>query len=119
MLSSSMKDLLKTRGKKLPKTKQLTCVFNKKQGLFFTPLLRWYLARGLKMTNISLVVEYEKATPLKNYVERLTEDRIRATRDNNTFLAQISKLLVNSGYGRFNMNVTKFKEKEDSQVFQK
>ena len=79
-----------------------------KQMLFATPLLKWYLAHGLVVSNITLVLEYKPSPCFKDFGFRVSEARREGDVDRSkAIIAETYKLLGNSAYGKTVTNVTK------------
>jgi len=69
--------------------------------MFTTPLLRWYLQHGLRVTNIYQLVQYDPKPCFQNFVSQVTEARRSADIDpNKAIIGSAFKLLGNSAYGR-------------------
>ena len=107
MIGSTMQKLLDERGVKYPLEKQLTLVFNHDQYLMTTDLAKFYLEKGLELSNLTLAIEYTKSRPLANFVETVTEKRKEATRIGDQHLQNTWKLISNSSYGRMSLNLLK------------
>ena len=107
MVGQTMKNLLKERGAKFPLEKQLTLVFHHKQYVLTSDLAKFYLERGLILTNLTLAVEYTKSKPLADFVHIVTENRKEATRRGDQNLQNTWKLIMNSCYGRMSLNLLK------------
>ena len=107
MVGNSMKNLLKEKNVKYPLEKQLTLVFHHKQYVLNTDLARFYLEKGMELTNLTLAVEYTKSKPLANFIETVTKKRKEATRIGDQNLQNTWKLVNNSSYGRMTLNLTK------------
>jgi hypothetical protein len=76
-----------------------------KKMLFATPLLKWYLTHGLEVTKIYQVVEYDRMKCFEKFVKRVTDARRAGDRDPDlSILADLSKLIGNSGFGSTIMN---------------
>ena len=86
---------------------QLTLVFNQNEFLMTTDLYLFYHRIGMKMSNIKWAVEFTKAKPVKHFVETMTSHRKKAEREGNKALVELFKLIVNSSYGSFGLNVKK------------
>ena len=88
-------------------TKQLTQVFNAKKYLLTTDMYLFYKSKGLKFRNLSFAVEYQKAQPLKNFVDELVQCRVAADKANRPELVSLYKLILNSSYGYLLINKSK------------
>lgn len=69
MLSTTTIDRCKAYGVKLPTNPQLTVVYEAKNYLITTDMLKYYLELGLQVTNIHYCIEYQRAQPLKKFIE--------------------------------------------------
>ena len=79
-----------------------------KQMLFVTPLLQWYLKKGLIISNITLVMEYEPLACFSDFGARVSDARRGGDVDSNqTIIAETYKLLGNSAYGKTITNIQK------------
>ena len=69
--------------------------------LLTTPLLKWYLRKGLTITHIYTVIQYSKDNCFKEFGAQVADAR-REGDDNKLLdiLADTFKLLGNSGYGK-------------------
>ena len=107
MVGSPMKKLLKERSAKFPLEKQLTLVFHHEQYVLNTDLAKFYIEKGMQLTNLTLAIEYTKSKPLADFVNTVTEKRKEATRKGDQNLQNTWKLIMNSCYGRCSLNLTK------------
>ena len=87
--------------------KQLTLVFNEKEHVMTTDFFQFYLKKGLKMSNLKWALEYTRDTPVKKFINTMTQHRKDAERNGNKPLVELYKLIVNSSYGSFGLNVRK------------
>ena len=71
-----------------------------------TEMLKWYLNEGAKIT-LNWAISYVKGTPLKDFIDLMTEKRIKADRDGKPSLSLLYKTISNSCYGRLSMNLRK------------
>ena len=77
--------------------------------LLATPLLQFYIAKGMTVSNINLVVEYKPSRCFRSFTEDVTAARRTADKNPSTkILADTAKLIGNSGYGSLLMRVDKF-----------
>ena len=105
-------------------SEQLTLTFNAKDYLLTTEvtffpitiniiynhkLFKFYKEVGMELTNVTLVIEYSKDRPLKQFIDKMVQCRKDADRANQKDLVQIYKLVVNSSYGQLGMDMSKFK----------
>ena len=76
--------------------------------LFHTDLLKWYLQKGLVITNITYAVRYEPKSPFKVFMEKVADARRKAdSNPNHKLIGQMMKLLGNSAYGKSITNFLK------------
>lgn len=92
---------------KFPLEQQLTLVFNQKNYILTTELALFYLEHGFELTNLSLVIEYERDQPFMKFVNAVTSSRIEATRRGDDQAQACYKMTANAGYGTLLMNVKK------------
>lgn len=76
--------------------------------LLATPLLKWYLDHGLKVTRIYQVVEFNAQACFQKFVTDVTEARRAGdARPEMEIIVNTMKLIGNSGYGSLIMDKTK------------
>ena len=81
--------------------------FRKKIGLT-TPLLKWYLEHGLVITCIYTTVEYIPNAPFSSFMTQIAQCRLEGDHDKDkALIAEMSKLIGNSSYGRMITNKEK------------
>ena len=69
--------------------------------LIISPLLKWYVQHGLKVTQIHQVVEYTPSTTFKAFGEQISDARRAGDADpNKKIVAETKKLEGNSSYGK-------------------
>ena len=107
MIGSAMKNILSARNVKYPLDKQLTLVFHHKQYVLNTDLAKFYMEKGMNLTNLTLALEYTRCKPLAHFVETVTAKRKEATRIGDNNLQNTWKLVNNSSYGRMTLNLLK------------
>ena len=95
MLSPYMLSRCKKRGTKLPQ-KTLIQVYNSKQLLLYTPLVRFYIKLGLRISNISKFIQYKPSHVFSKFVDKITDGRIRANKEGNKSLELAYKIIGNS-----------------------
>lgn len=79
--------------------------------LLGTPLLKWYLDHGLKVTRIYQVVEFNAQACFKKFVNDVTEARRMGDgRPEFEIIGNTMKLIGNSGYGSLIMDKTKHRD---------
>ena len=110
----------KTNRKTLPEAKKLLGVLRAKKILLYTPLLKWYLEHGLKVTGIYKYLSYTPGKPFSWFPEEVSSARRNG--DENPALKPLGdtfKLKGNSFYGKMIEDLTKhvrvtFTRDEDS-----
>ena len=107
MVEEKMRAHLKERGVKYPIKNQLTLVFNRKQYVLTSDLARFYITKGMHLTNLTLAIEYTKSKPLKKFIDTVTAKRKEATLTGDSNLQNTWKLVSNSCYGRLTLNLMK------------
>ena len=81
--------------------------FGKKIGLA-TPLLKWYLEHGLIITHIYIIVEYMPNAAFSSFMTQIAQCHLEGDRDKEkALIAEMSKLIGNSSYGRMITNKKK------------
>ena len=103
MIAPNIVTEMKDKGYQFPIKKNLTLCFNAKAILITTEMARFYFDQGCILSNIHTVIEFQRATPLKDFVNKATKERIAATRDNNDQKQDLYKRIVNASYGRTGM----------------
>ena len=69
--------------------------------MIITPLLKWYLTKGLVVTRIYQVVEYSPAKCFQTFAKAVSDARRAGDADpNNKIIAETNKLDGNSSYGK-------------------
>jgi hypothetical protein len=78
--------------------------------LLSTPLLKWYLEKGLEVSKVHLVLQYTPVACFKEFGDAVTEARRQGdlNKGDDTILADTMKLLGNSGYGKTVTNKNNF-----------
>ena len=85
--------------KSLPKRALVGSYFGKKI-LLISPLLQWYLKKGLKITHVYQVIQYLPAPCFNGFAEEVSNARRRGDSDpDGAIVADTMKLLGNSAYG--------------------
>ena len=104
-----MKRYLEASGKLKQPQRQLIGSFHVTGLLLGTPLLQWYLQKGLIVTKVHLLVEYTPEKTFQPFVEQVTAARCNG--DENVdcnILSDLYKLLGNSSYGKTICNKQNF-----------
>ena len=93
--------------KDVPRRLLIGSYFGKKIGLA-TPLLKWYLEHGLVITCIYTIVEHIPNAAFSSFMTQIAQCRLEGDRDkDNALIAEMSKLIGNSSYGRMITNKEK------------
>ena len=93
--------------KDVPRRLLIGSYFGKKIGLS-TPLLKWYLEYGLVITRIYTTVEYIPNAAFSSFMTRIAQCGLEVNRDKDkALIAEMSKLIGNSSYGRMITNKEK------------
>ena len=96
-----MLDYLKRTGRKRGDGRKLTGALSAKKILLYAPLLRWYLEHGAVITNVYRTIDYQPTKIFTWFVEQVTEARRTGdVEKSKALLAEVFKLLGNSGYGK-------------------
>ena len=97
-----MKEYLRATGRKLvEKNKKLMGTLSAQRILLYEPLLQWYINHGAKITRVYRTIDYEPKVIFEWFVKEVTENRRTGDVDKSkALLADIFKLLGNSGYGK-------------------
>ena len=75
---------------------------------FHTELLKWYLQKGIVVSNITLAVRYQKAQPFQNFMQQVTEARRKGdVAPEYKLRGEMMKLLGNASYGKCITNFAK------------
>ena len=88
---------VKTGRKKVKGTKKLLGIMKAKKILLYTPLIKWYLQHGLRLTAVHQLVEYEPGKPFSWFPEEVANARCDADKDTlKKQLVDVAKLKGNS-----------------------
>ena len=109
MLTSDYCEVADRKKKKFPLKEQLTLTFNANGIVLASPLVKYYIQNGLVVTNVYYFVEYIPDKVFKPFVNEMVKMRVQATIDDNSQRQNLSKLMMNSSWGRLAMNVSKRK----------
>ena len=103
-----MEERLLEEHRKLTEPTIIQC-FNAEGQLLMTDLVRFYHSIGMKITNLRRFVQYVPGKPFDNFVQTCYENRVAATKANDTTRANTIKNVANNGYGKCAENVAKHK----------
>ena len=96
-----MRDHLKSEGKIQILQRQLIGSYFAQKILLGSPLLKWYLQKGLIVTTVHLLVEYVPHKSFLPFVNQVTEARREGDKNPDCkILSDLYKLLGNSSYGK-------------------
>jgi hypothetical protein len=101
IVSEGMKSYLKKTGRKQVDSVKLIGALSADKMLLYTPLIKWYLAHGLRLEAVYSSIEYQRHKIFEWFVDRVTEARRTGdTCKEKALLADAYKLLGNSAYGK-------------------
>ena len=96
-----MHEYLRKTGRKCGKSKKLLGTLAAEKLLVYAPLLDWYINHGAVITKVYRTIDYTPAKIFPWFVEQVTEARRTGdVEKSKALLADIFKLLGNSGYGK-------------------
>jgi len=96
-----MLDCLKRTGRKRGDGRKLMGALSANKILLYAPQLRWYIDHGAVITNVYRTIDYQPTKIFTWFVEEVTESRRTGDLDESkALLADMFKLLGNSGYGK-------------------
>ena len=92
---------LRDTGRKRGDDRKLMGVLSAKRMLVYAPLLLWYVKHGAEITKVYQTIDYKPAKIFPWFVEQVTEARRTGdVEKSKSLLAEVFKLLGNSGYGK-------------------
>ena len=71
--------------------------YNAKQLLLMTEMVKLYLEQGIKVSNVTKVIQYQPGRALAPFVKKVTSMRIAAKEENDEPKGTTAKLMGNSG----------------------
>lgn len=93
------------------KSKSLISSYFGQKILLYTPLIKFYLKHGLKITKIYQIMEYQSARPFEKFVNEVCDARRAGDKDpSKSIIAETMKLLGNSAFGRTILDKSKFND---------
>ena len=96
-----MHKYLRKTGRKRGEDKKLMGTLAAKRILLYAPLLLWYVNHGAEITKVHRTIDYTPKKIFTWFVEQVTEARRTGDVDKSkALLADVFKLLGNSGYGK-------------------
>ena len=109
VIGESMMKHVEEQRLSLKPRKQLVAGLKARQILLATPLLQWYLSKGLKVTKVYQAVEWNSQPCLKDFFDGVAQDRRKAVADPTLEAhATKQKLTANSAYGATLLNKMNF-----------
>lgn len=105
MIHENFKSFAKEKYRKFPLHQQLGLTFHATEIILVSPLLRFYLQNGLKVTKIYYFLQFSPEKCFKPYIDKLVKMRIEATDEKDDQKQMLAKLMMNSSWGRMAMNV--------------
>ncbi|XP_057292550.1 uncharacterized protein LOC130621260 [Hydractinia symbiolongicarpus] len=97
-----MQEYLKATGqKRVQGTRKLLGLMKAKKILLYTPVLKWYLDHGLKVTAFHQFIKYKRGKPFAWFPKEIADARRQADKDPDKRIAgDTAKLKGNSFYGK-------------------
>ncbi|XP_057290810.1 uncharacterized protein LOC130613491 [Hydractinia symbiolongicarpus] len=97
-----MHEYLKATGRKrISGTRKLLGLMKAEKILLYTPVLKWYLDHGLKVTTFHQFIKYKRGKPFAWFPEEIADARRQADKDPDKRIAgDTAKLKGNSFYGK-------------------
>ena len=79
-----------------------TLTWNAKKFIGCTPLLRFYLSLGMKLSNIRWALEYQRGAPFKDFVNLMVDERVQAAEEEvpNQPRGDRAKFVLNSAVAK-------------------
>ena len=99
MLCDKVLELSKAAKRTFPQ-EALTLTYNAKNIILATPLLKFYLSLGMKVSNLDWAMQYIPTKPFQPFVKEMVDVRIRSF-GTNAPLGDRAKFTLNSAVGRF------------------
>lgn len=94
-VSPHMKEQMAKNNVQISSEETVIQTYHAKNIFLSTRMIQFYAELGLRIDNIASFVQYKPARPLRPFVEKVTEGRQRATRENNESLGLAYKLEFN------------------------
>jgi hypothetical protein len=111
-----MKEFMVESGMSVSTNKSLVGASSAQRILLHSELLRWYLKKGLQMSNVTHTYRYKKKAIFEEFVVQATDSRRQGDSDPSLALhANMAKLSVNSVYGKTITNKEKHRQIKYSQ----
>ncbi|GMF36857.1 unnamed protein product [Phytophthora lilii] len=114
IIGKHMFDYNQTRGKSMTKkSRKLIGSYFGNQILIYTPLLKWYLQHGMKITKTYSFIKANAHKPFESFMNQVSDARREGdVDDSKAMIADMMKLVGNAAFGRSGMDMTKHKEVE-------
>ena len=96
MIHDEYKAKMTAQARKFDSLSVLSQTFHANQLLITTEMALFYHKLGIKLSNLSMAIEFERDRPFANFVNQITSERKKATRTGNKPLQNIWKLVMNS-----------------------
>jgi hypothetical protein len=111
-LSEYMKSRVKLEKPDLVNFERETLIqcFNATNHLLFTPLAKYYMKKGLIISNVKKFIQYIPVKCLTPFVNLVTEMRIDAENNNLPTKGNTAKIFGNSGYGKLCERVSDYSQ---------
>ena len=104
-IGKHMQDYAKKSGMSTNPRKLLVGGMKASKLLLATPLLKWYLEHGMKVTKVHQVIEYNSMKCFQKFTEKVTTSRRQGDSHKDlSIIGDLFKLLGNSAYGSTIMN---------------
>ena len=101
MLSEKIVADAKAQNREFPRP-ALCLTWNAENFLAITPLLKFYLELGIKITKVHYAVNYTRGRPFNEFIEKMVAIRVQAEKPPvNKPLGQRAKFTLNAMAGRF------------------
>lgn len=108
MLEPKMMKLAKKNGINFPYSTTTLC-YNSDERILATPLIKFYLALGLKIDHMYYAIQYIKQKPFTKFVKELVSIRVDSVGVNSS-RGDRAKLTLNSSIGKFGLNLQKHRK---------
>jgi hypothetical protein len=99
-IGDHMKAYAEEKGVMNQKRKCLIGSMYGEQFMVISPLLKWYVEHGLRLTQIHQVVEYSPSASFQKFGDNISEARRAGDADSEKIVAETRKLDGNSSYGK-------------------
>ena len=107
MLTPEQLQMVKSRKEEFP-LRPKTLTWNARGYVGCTPLLKFYMELGMKVTNIQWALEYQSEKPFEGFVNKMVDERISASQNKNGPKGDRAKFVLNSAVGKYFSNSWKY-----------